>query len=508
MVNIKFLLPIVLLNFSSSLVAQNADSARIFPKLIEQYNEERILTKNYYYNPANMSDYSSSSISEFRLNYTKEDKRAYRQQLGSGQNGFEIQTNSYKKLRNNSFVWGKAQYSNFNLKNIKWNEDLDFDRVAPYVLADSVGGDKKLEIYNFGGGYGKKSGKFGFGISGEYTAQMAYRNRDPRSKNTTSDLIINAGINYDIYKNLQIGAFAEFNKYTQNGNINFVSEVSKPLIYQMVGFGYSNYFFFSETASVMFEEFGYKFGGHISNKNGKDFYVRGMMKHSNNVKSIITKNSNTFYEASDLENKTYEIEGAKFFNFGDHRTGLLLNYASTIKTGLEYGYTNNTSIISEIYRRNSYRKEDYISTGKLFYQYKAENFNVAATPYLAYHETIERRIYPFSGQKYDALIVGIDAQFQKEIKENQVLTIQPTFSYRLTQDSTNALDLNQRDAFNQWILSDYNYLTSDVLTAGATLRYDIKLNKIPSLFIAGTWITQRILNQNNNYASASLGITF
>lgn len=508
MVNIKKLFSLIILGSANITFAQTADTARIFPKLSEQYSEERILTKHYYYNPANMSDYSSTSISEFRIDYKNDDKKVYRQQLGSGENGIEIKTNSYKKLRKKSFVWGKAQYSNINLKNIKWNEDLDFDRVAPYVLADSVGGDKKLEIYHFGGGYGNKLGKFGIGINGEYTAKMAYRDRDPRSKNTTSDLLLNAGVNYDVYKDYQIGAFAEFNKYTQNGSINFVSEVSIPLIYQMVGFGFSNYFFFSKTANVMYEELGYRFGGHISNKKGKDFYLRGSFKSSNNVKSIQASNANEYFEASDLENITYDMEAAKFFSFGKHRTGLLLNYTSIVNTGSEYGYTNNTAFIEQIFKRKSYRKEDYFTTAKLFYQYNADNFNIAATPYVTYHETIERRIYPFSGQKYDALTFGADVQFLKEIKDNQSITIKPTFSYRMIQNNTNILDLNNRPAVNNWILNDYHYLTSDVITAGATLRYDVKLNKIPSVFISGTWLTQKILKENNNFITLSLGMTF
>lgn len=504
----KTFLSLSILFCFSNFYGQTNDSVRLFPKIKEQYNSERILKNNYYYNPASMSDYSSLSLSEFKISYHNDRKNAYRAQLGSGETGFQISADSYKKLRKNNFIWGNASYSNLNLKNITWNEDLDFERIGPYVLGDSVGGNKKLEIYQFGGGFGKQYTKFSYALTGNYKAQMAYRDRDPRSKNTTSDLTLRAGVNYDVYKNYQIGAFAEINKYTQSGSIKFVSEVSKPLIYQMVGFGFSNNFFSSEYASVQFEEFGYKIGGQISSKNGKDFYLRGSYKNSTNTKSVITKNSNTYYDASELEHEFYDIEGAKFFNFGNHRTGLLLNYSSSIRTGYEFGYTNNTTLITQIYKRAAYKKEDYYSTAKLFYQYSKDDFTASITPYFTFEETIDRRIYPFSGQKFDFYTFGFESNIQKEIAKNQVISFQPTFSYRVANSAVNALDQSLRPSIAQWIENDYKFLSSDVISFGAALRYDIKLDNLPSMFITGAWLTQRILEKNNNFGAVSLGITF
>ena len=492
----------------SMMYSQLTDSTQLFQKTVNQYSEERFLTQQYYYNPANKSDYSSLSFSELKISYHNEKKNAYRQQLGSGENGFSISADSYNKTKKNNFLWGNASYSNINLKNIKWNEDLDYERVAPYILSDSVGGNKKLEVYHFGGGYGKQFKKFSYGIEANYTAQMASRNRDPRSKNTTSDLILKAGLNYDIYKKLQVGVFGELNLYTQTGSVNFVSTVSKPLIYQMVGFGFSNNFFSSEYASVIFEEIGYKFGGHISNNKGKDFYIRGSIKNSSNVKGIRTKNSNNFLDASDLENEFYDIEGAKFFNFGKHRTGIVLSYSSNIHTGYEFGYTNNTEMIQQLYKRAAYKRENYNSTAKLFYQFNNDDFVMTFVPFVNYNEIIDRRIYPFSGQKYDAYTFGINANFQKELTNNQAISFKPQFSYRKVNNAVNALDTNLRSSIVDWITQDYRFLTSDAATYGASLRYDIKLEKLPTFFITGEWIGQNIQEKNNNFVGASVGITF
>lgn len=497
-----------IVSIGSTVHSQSVDSTEIFKKSVQQYNEERFLTQQYFYNPANRSDYSSLSFSELKISYQTENKNIYRQQSGSGSEGFSVSAESYKKTGKNNFLWGNAAYSNINLKNIKWNEELNYERVAPYILSDSVGGNKKLEVYQFGGGYGRQFSRFSYGIETHYTAQMAFRNRDPRSKNTTSDLILRAGANYNIYKKLQVGAFGELNLYTQTGSVNFVSTVNKPLIYQMVGFGFSNNFFSSEYASVLFEETGYKVGGHISGNRGKDFYIRGSLKRSNNVKGIKPKNANDFLDASDLQKDLYDIGAAKFFSFGKHRTGLLVSYTSDVRTGYEFGYTNNAEMIQQIYKRAAYKREHYSSAAKLFYQFTNENFVMTLVPFFDYSEITERRIYPFSGQKYDAFTFGMHAAFQLELSDNQVLSFKPRFSFRKVNNAVNALDLSLRPSIADWVLQDYRFLTSNTATCGASVRYDIKSEKLPAFFVSGEWFAQNIQQKNNNFAVASCGITF
>lgn len=503
----KFLF-LCIIFISSAMFCQLHDSTRIFKKITNQYSEERFLTQQYYYNPANMSDYSSFSFSEFKISYQNENKNIYRQQFGAGKNGLSVSVDSYIKTKESNFLWGNANYSNFMLKNINWNEDLDYEKVAPYILSDSVGGNKKLEIYQFAGGYGKKLSAFSYGIDAKYTAKLASRNVDPRSKNTSSDLTLKAGVNYDVYKKIQIGAFGELNLYTQTSSIRFASTVSIPLIYQMVGFGFSNNFFSSEYSSVVFDEAGYRLGGHISSKNGKDAYLKAWYKKASNVKAIQTKNANVFRDASDLEHESQNIEGAKFFNIGKHRIGLLLSYSSDVHIGFEFGYTNNSDIVQQLYRRAAYKRENYNSTAQMFYQFTNQDLLLTILPFINYNQVTDRRIYPFTGYKYDGLTFGIQGKFQKELARNQVISFSPQFSYRKINKAINAMDTNIKPSIIEWVLQDYRYLTNDVATCGVSLRYDIKLQKLPTFFVKSEWVGQKIEEKNNNFVDVSLGITF
>jgi len=509
MINLKHSLLLLITFSAASLKAQ--DSIQIYKKINNQYSVERNFRNQFYYNPAAMSDYSSLSFSEFKVGYHDEEKKIYRQQLGAGEKGLTISADSYLKLNSKTTVWGRAAYENLKKKTFRWNENLDYERIAPYVAADSVGGNLNLEKYTFAGGLSQKINER-FIVAGElsYEAQLGYRTRDPRLKSTTSDLNINVGANYRVFREYEIGLFGTFNKYTQNSSLIFQSILGKPFVYQMVGLGISNYFFSGGVnPSQTFEELGYKGGIQISNKQGKDFYIQVSAGRSNNTKSHSDNGTSTSFEISELENKNLQFEGAKFFSLGEkHRIGLSANYSAIVRTGSEFGYSVNTNATELIFRRQSYRSENFLGSIKGLYQYNEENFNVSVSPFLGYEEIKERNLYPNSGQKFEYSYFGLTANYRQQINSSQMISFEPYLSKRMVNKSINALETLANQAINSWILDDFNFQASDISTFGASLRYDIKLEKLPAFFVSAQYQSQRIQKKNNNFVGASLGITF
>lgn len=492
-----------------SLSVKAQDSLSLFKTINNQYNVERNFKTQFYYNPASMSGYSSTSFSEFSVGLHNKDDKAYRQQLGSGEKGLTVEAKSFQKLKPNRYVWGSAGYQNVKVDNVKWNETLDYDRVAPYITSDSVGGKLNLERYQFAGGYLQKMKRWTIAGQVSYLAQLGYRARDPRLRSTTSDLRVNAGVNYKVFREYEVGAFSEFNKYTQNTSLSFQSSLGRPYVYQMVGLGHSNNLFNGGTQPAStFEEFGVKGGLQISNKEGKDFYLQASIGRANNVKSY-NDAGNTFYDISDLVDENYQIEGAKFFDLNQkHRIGLLANFTSSVKTGSEYGYSLNTTSMTQIFKRQAYRRENYTTTVKGFYQYNKDRFSITANPFYGYEEIKERRLYPNAGQKFEYSYFGINADYKQEIKENQVLSFQPYFSKRVINKSINALSTTGNAAVDAWVLQDYLFQASDITTVGASLRYDLKFEKLPAFFVSAEYQSQKIQEKNNNFVGASIGITF
>ncbi|KFF23089.1 DUF6850 family outer membrane beta-barrel protein [Chryseobacterium sp. JM1] len=498
-----------LLLIGFSLTAKAQDSLSLFKTLNNQYSTERHFKNNFYYNPASMSDYSSASFSEFNTGYHSNNEKSYRQQLGSGSKGLTVEAKSFQKLKPNRYVWGNASYQNLKVNSVKWNETLDYDRVAPYITADSVGGKLNLERYQFAGGYLQKLNRWTLAGQVSYSAQLGYRSKDPRMRSTTSDLKINAGLNYKVFKAYEIGIFGELNKYTQNNSVNFQSLLGRPYVYQMSGFGFSNYLFNGGTfPKNTFEEFTYRGGIQISGNGGQDFYLQASAGTGNNKKSY-NDSSNTFFDISDLKNESFEIEGAKFFTvYEKHRLGLLVNYRAARNTGSEYGYSLNTVALTQVFKRESYRRENYETTIKGFYQYTKDNFSVTAIPFFGREEIKERRLFPDAGQKFIYSYFGINADLKQQINDRQMVTFQPYFSTRRVSKSINALATTPNAGVDEWMLHDFNFQASDITTFGASVRYDFKLEKLPAFFASVQYQSQKIQGKNNNFAGGSIGITF
>ncbi len=509
MLNLKHSYLLMITAFSS-LSVKAQDSIQFYQKINNQYSIERNFRGQLYYNPANKPDYSSSSFSEFNVGYHHDDQKVYRQQLGAGDKGLTVNAKSFLKLNPNRSVWGNASYQNIKKKSFRWNENLDYERIAPYTTADSLGGTLNLERYCFSGGLSQKINKWTVGGELSYLAQLGYRSRDPRLKSTTSDLSVNAGVNYKVFRDYEVGVFGIFNKYTQNSSLTFQSVLGKPFVYQMVGLGISNYFFSGGTdPSQTFEEFGFKGGIQLSNQQGRDFYLRSSAGRSNNTKSHRDRSSNTAFEISELENKNFELEGAKFFTLKEnHRIGISANYRAIVRTGSEFGYSVNTNATELIFKRQSYRSENFISLVKVLYQYNKKKFTISASPFVCFEEVKERNLYPNSGQKFEYSSFGMTADYRLSIHSNQIISLQPYFSKRIVNKSINALISMANQEINDWILHDYLFQASDITNFGTSVRYDIKLEKLPAFFVLAEYQTQKIQKKNNNFTSISLGITF
>ncbi|MGL6038853.1 MAG: DUF6850 family outer membrane beta-barrel protein, partial [Soonwooa sp.] len=143
------------------------------------------------------------------------------------QNGLSVKVTSYKKQDENRSIWGYTSYQNLKFTSVKRNENLDYNRIAPYRIADSAGGDTKLERYQFSGGISQKIDRWTLGLEASYLAQIGSSNRDPRQKSTTSNLNINLGANYRFYKDLEVGVFGNLNKYTQSTSMKFVNDLNR-----------------------------------------------------------------------------------------------------------------------------------------------------------------------------------------------------------------------------------------------------------------------------------------
>ena len=157
--------------------------------------------------------------------------------LGNGERRWEASAGSYMKA-GGSTVWGAAAYSSGRETGRIRMENSEPEMVYPYFTVDTLGGDMNVERYGFGGGYASAAGRWAWGLEASYKAGLYYRSVDPRPRNTTGRLEINAGGAFRLWRNYHVGVSLEYMKYKQSSDIDFKSQMGIEKIYHTTGLGH------------------------------------------------------------------------------------------------------------------------------------------------------------------------------------------------------------------------------------------------------------------------------
>lgn len=496
--------------FSFGGYAQVKDTLSLYNKIENQYSAERLFSEPFYANKARMTSYSNLSFSELGVMYQQDKRDAYILQDGDGLEGFKINTNSFQRLKGNKMVWGSASYTNQRQQNMAWNESLDRDIVGPYIVADSVGGTMKQEIYQFAGGFAKQWNRWALGGEVSYVAKNGYRQVDPRPKNTSSVFQADLGVDYNFYRDYEIGVFGRFKKYTQNSSVKFVSEISKPYVYHMSGLGSFNYFFSGAKDLIStFEGVGYDVGATLAKSKNKSFVLQGTIG-----KFKLTKNKGDSgadaYDLAKLETTTYTVGGLKFFDFGQHRVGMKVNYLLKESIGTEYFYTQNAKIITRLAEKELYKYIESNVFSEVFYQYKDEVNRLVATPVFGVEQTSERRKDTYAKQRFTYIHLGMTIDYMRQISKSGVLSVKPYVKVRNVKESTNKLvDFALQPGVTEMLHSNFEVMNANYQQFGLIARYDLQVQKAPAFYVqAQVEQTKYNINKSNNYTGVAIGVTF
>ena len=115
------------------------------------------------------------------------------------------------------------------------NETSDYLMLFPYIMSDTAGGDLTYEKYSFGGGYTRGNSRIRWGASLQYTAQQEYRKVDPRPRNITSDLNIEASMAFRLPGKHFLGFGIEGGLYNQSNQVVLYNPLGGPPSYNMTG---------------------------------------------------------------------------------------------------------------------------------------------------------------------------------------------------------------------------------------------------------------------------------
>ncbi|HJD91421.1 DUF6850 family outer membrane beta-barrel protein [Bacteroides coprosuis] len=314
--------------------ATEKDSLSLIQKkwLIEQ-PANQFMRDLYMHNPALRYYSAKTSISTIQLDgQTYRESEPINWQKGEKYRHYSISAHTLRELSANSLVWGGASYQNKTTKGLRFNNTSDYEKIAPYVLADTIGGQFYSETYQFQGGYLHHfKSKLTLGLELNYRAEIGYKRQDPRPKNIVSDLEFKLGISQALKKHYLVGMGFYFQNYKQQNTIQFFSSHLTTPIYHLTGLGMRSMRFDGTFYGVQFD--GISYG---ANLNFQPQNQRGWFAHTSWIHTKVDKRISEWSNIPMNRLQSYLLEGTAGFQ-ATHWAVKLVGEINT-KEGTDYLY--------------------------------------------------------------------------------------------------------------------------------------------------------------------------
>mgnify|MGYP000843724866 FL=1 len=472
-------------------------------KLKEQQSVQRIYN-TYFQNPATMTDWGKYRFSSVQTTYEGSDKQAYAQQYPEGHTAFSVKASSYFPYDSTRTLWGNASYINRTLKHIRWNESLDGELLYPYFTADAIGGDLHSEQYAFTGGFAKQWQRLHWGISLNYQAELASRDKDPRPKDITSQLQLQSGFMWKVM-HWKMGVYGTFVKYTQSNELRLFNELGGPTVYHLNGLGYYNHLLKGNKLRAFYEGYGY--GGGMTISRTDDFFLTGDY-HQLTIEKYMTDDNGIV--AVTLTNRVLNTELTKLFRRAHYHYGFKLGYYQQSKKGVEpiiSGRNNNWMEVIAKNKNYTLKCEQY-QLGVLFGFDNAVQYRIM--PYVSYETYREDYTLVRSFQHFDYMNVGMTISVVAPLGEKSIGVTGVQYRYRKVLHENYLLRNDRNEAeLSAMLLHNARFLALDRQRFEVSLQYHYKLSPSLSYFVGfnseiGVFTSQKV----NTFHQFSLGLTF
>ncbi|WP_316819843.1 DUF6850 family outer membrane beta-barrel protein [Pedobacter gandavensis] len=487
---------------------KKADSLGLQQKLKAYYAPIHRFTDGFFSSPA-MKYYSRNySLTEFNLGYKENKQERYELQQGDGIQQFGFDTEAFLKHKDKDVLWGSAAYSNGKRKNVLWNESSDYAIVAPYVMADTVGGDLSYEEYSFSGGYGIQLGKTMLGISGTYRALLEYRDIDPRPKNVVSDMEFELAAARSLNQKYQLSFGLSVRKYTQENTLKFSREFSSPMVYHMSGLGVDNKLIAGNKTQTYYNGGGYGLQFQLAPKDKVGLFTNLEYRNFSFEKTILDLQA---LPVSELKSKLWKGELAYLLGDQERQYGLKLAASTEQRTGIEGKFDNrgqdNYLLIS---KSKNYLHEQ--SDFRLMGIYNVQKQNALSWQVLAdigYSSDRTDYVDPVRSMDFSALSGGLNLGLTSTFGQSMIQALIGGKLSKNTNASRSWSDLKTSSEIYRMLESNYEYRTSDYQQLNLSARWDYPLNKGIALSLKSAYsYTAFDSKYSGNQFLITAGITF
>lgn len=284
-----------------------------------------------YENPAMRLDRYDATLTRLSLSgYYAMQKEAIQLQLGDGAVFGQVDALAFVRKKQFS-LWGGAGYENGRKRDVCFNETSDYERLYPYVMGDSVGGDLASQTYCFHGGFAYTFGRVLLGAEAAFRAAFEYRQVDPRPLNTVSDFTLKIGAAMDLTDDYLMGISLKAGRYKQTNGLKFYNELGVPNVLHFTGLGTDYYRFRGSKYGTYYN--GYDVGTDLQLRHkGKYGWKAGLAYDYASVTKIISELNElplTHLAVHEMAAElAYESEGKRFW-------GVALQVENSLRLGTE-----------------------------------------------------------------------------------------------------------------------------------------------------------------------------
>lgn len=466
--------------------------------------------RGFLENPAMMGQAYATSYSELRVSALYDHQsEPFVLQKGSGESRADMKAESYLRLSDHSAVWGSAHYGTGRRRNIVWNSTSDYDLLEPYILADTIGGDTRHEVYGFSGGYGSRMGRLALGADASFRTEHEYRDVDPRMRGIVSDLTLRAGMTLD-WAGMALGASFTANVYKQTNSVAFFNELGVAPEYQMTGLGTVYTRFSGDKRTLYYEGGGYGVRLHAEPSalaSGRGLYADLLLEERHYKRIVADLNSMPLTKL--------------VYNTADLTLGWKSNRAVDLDIYLRALYTERSG---DEYIAGTAMTQYYPITGRLtLYKNYISRLALGAVAgrrmgESEFHVSCEggyesnRRHYVYPARRLDASHVygQLGAQMLRRLSAPLLVRVDGSVRYDRCVDDKLVMPFGTMgQSLASLVRHEYRYASADMTSASLSVRADRTLSgALTGVFCQLGAQMRRACSQSDVMLTASLGVTF
>ncbi len=431
-------------------------------------------------------------------------------QTGTDKYSWGIHLNSYYVWSDDMKLWGAASFKSYEKASLAWNSNIDLDKIYPYVIADTVGGTLKGDVYNFKGGFSKAFGRYILGGQLSVGASVAYRKIDPRPLNKSIDLNATLSIGRIFAKKHLLALALKAERYSQNSSIQFMNELGEAKVYHLSGLG-MHYVRFAGANNIAYY---YGLGGELSidysQIDALGWYAHAKYRTFSLEKTLPDRNNiaiNGLKDGDIALSVGYNLQTEKL-----NLLGVRLNYKKTNRIGEERIFGDPSgSVYPQIATSEMYGNQRQTLALDLVANFEMTNWRATTTLRPELITDKEHYLTPDRQREYKIMHLSLCQSFLFKLNKG-LLHANTLITKGISIKRDQVFTSHSKDvAFGLEVENNiFNYNTSNSFELAQSIRYDLPLQSQKQALTFGAQFS--MLSKHSYKTSynvfASIGVLF